>query len=172
MGTELETENKKLFLAFANESSVTLDSQFYDWVVNQNLKFIDYSNFVSTGETFYLISDMGYVNKLDQDNLSNNKIYSGIGKRLNLGDNFKVTPTIKLSNDSRIVHLVDRSLNNNNISRGLKAAKTSGTNFLFVSVDGFLLSNFRNVVAEKSIDSVVVVGTSSEFNAMSPGNRS
>ena len=42
---------------------------------------------------------------------------------------------------------------------------------LVVSIDGLLLSNFNTVVANRSIDEVVLVGTSSQFNDISSANR-
>ena len=42
---------------------------------------------------------------------------------------------------------------------------------LVVSIDGLLLSNFNTVVSNRSIDEVVLVGTSSQFNDISSANR-
>ena len=42
---------------------------------------------------------------------------------------------------------------------------------LVVSIDGLLLSNFNTVVANRSIDEVILVGTSSQFNEISSANR-
>ena len=41
---------------------------------------------------------------------------------------------------------------------------------LVVSVDGLLLSNFNTVVSSRSIDEVILVGTSSQFNDISGTN--
>lgn len=41
---------------------------------------------------------------------------------------------------------------------------------LVVSIDGLLLSNFNTIVSNRSIDEVILVGTSSDFNSISSNN--
>ena len=42
---------------------------------------------------------------------------------------------------------------------------------LVVSIDGLLLSNFNTVVSNRSIDEVILVGTSSQFNDITETER-
>ena len=41
---------------------------------------------------------------------------------------------------------------------------------LVVSIDGLLISNFNSIVSSRSIDEVILVGTSSQFNNISATN--
>ena len=43
---------------------------------------------------------------------------------------------------------------------------------LVVSIDGLLISNFNSVVSSRSIDEVILVGTSSQFSNISTSNLS
>jgi len=98
-------QSTSLTLALANENSIDIDSELYDFLRSTNLSFYNDPGLQSFSNSFVLESESVVNNEIVGENLStfdtqnifNNSLYQEDGPLI-LGNNFGIKPTLKLTN--------------------------------------------------------------------------